>query len=131
MHNSQKNIFGFFTVFVVVFGLFCRWVLFSFTGAGHQAETRMSRIMPKWLIVTNFLFLPGITVIATGPLRIRMTVRFVLGIVMLCSVVILEVSFRKLPVESCAVLAVFLLEVYWIVPKWNARRRRATETGSA
>ena len=129
MSNGGRKTFGALVVFAVAFALFCFWFLFSYTGAGHRAEVRMNAIMPRWLVVANFLVLPCVTAIAAGPLRVRPGLRLVLMTLALPSILILQVSFRKLPIDSCAVLAVLLLEVYWIVPRWNARRRRVGAAG--
>jgi hypothetical protein len=83
----------------------------------------MSAAVPRRLIFANFLLLPCLTAIAAGPLRVRLGLRFVFGALMLFSALILEVTFRRFPLESCGVLAVFLLEVYWVIPK-TARQQQ-------
>lgn len=124
MSNSGLRWSGTFTVFVVAFVLFFLWLLFSFTRAGHRVEVGVSAIVPRWLIFANVLILPCLTAVAAGPLRVRPGLRLVLAALALFSALILEVTFRRFPFQSCGVLAVFLLEVYWIIPKWDARHRR-------
>lgn len=82
----------------------------------------MSAAPQQWLIFANFFILLCLTPISAGPLRVRPG--FVLLTLMLFSVLILEFSFHKAPWESCGVLAAFGLEVYWTIPKWEARHRR-------
>jgi len=84
----------------------------------------MSAVVPRWLILANFFILPCLTAIAGGPVRIRSGLRLVLAALALISVLILGVTFRRFLPQSLGVLAVFLLEVYWIIPKWEARHRR-------
>lgn len=83
----------------------------------------MSAVMPRWLIFANFLILPCLTAIAGGPVRVRPGLRLVLTALALFSVLILEVTFGRFLPQSFGVLVVFLLEVYWIIPKWEARHR--------
>jgi hypothetical protein len=47
---------------------------------------------------------------------------------MFCSIVISEVSFRRFVLGSSVVLAIILIEAYWIIPMWNAHHRRANES---
>jgi len=61
--------------------------------------------------------------LSAGGSRIPLALRLMLGATMLCSALILEISFRRFLMASCGVLAILLVEAYWIIPKWNARHR--------
>jgi hypothetical protein len=124
MSNSDRKTLVAFGVFAVGFALFCFWLVLSYTDAVYRAEVRINDVIPRWLIIANFLVLLCIAPIAAGPLRIRPDLRAVLLTLTLFSVMILVVTFRRYFLESCGVLAVSLLEAYWIIPKWDARHRR-------
>jgi hypothetical protein len=124
--NSGRKTFGALAVLAVGLALFCFWLVFSYTDAGHRAEVRINSVIPGWLIIGNFLVLPCVTAIAAGPLGVRLDLRSVLLMMMLFSGLILEVTFRRYLLESWGVLAVVALEVYWVIPKWGARHRRVS-----
>jgi len=119
-----------YVVFGLIFGLPCIWLLFSSTGPGHRVEATINDIMPGWFIVANFFFAPSLTALAAGALRIRLPLRVALAALTACSILILEISFRRFPLESSLVLAIFLLEAYWIIPKWSGRCRRTPPAGT-
>jgi hypothetical protein len=123
MSNGDRKTLVAFAVFAVGLAFFCLWLVFSYTELGHRAEVRINDVIPRWLIIANFLVLPCVTAIAAGPLRVRLDLLSVLLTLMLFSGLILEVTFRRYLLESCGVLAVFALEVYWVIPKWKARHR--------
>ena len=99
----------------------------SLTQLGHRAEVAINGILPTWLVAINLFLLPCLAALTAGASRIPISLRFSLGVLMFCSIVILDVSFRRFLPGSCAVLAIVLVEAYWIVPKWNARHRHANE----
>jgi hypothetical protein len=74
-------------------------------------------------MVVNLALVPCLMALAAGRWSIPLPLRLALGAMMFCSAVIFEVSFRRFPVVSCVVLAILLLEAYWIIPKWNAKHR--------
>ena len=121
MSSNERINASAFVVFAVVFGLFCLWFLFSLTGPGHRAELKLAGLVPRWFVIANFFILPFAMLFAARALRIPFGLRSMLGALGLFLLIIAEVCYRRFPVESCVVLAVLLLEVYWIIPKWNAR----------
>ena len=70
----------------------------------------------------------GLNRAALGALRGRST--FLLGCfrsmrshALFCSIVVGEVPFGRILPGSLAVLAIVLVEAYWIIPKWDAHHR--------
>ena len=124
---TQRGTVLAYIVLGLAFLLFCVWFVFSLTQLGHRAEATINGLLPDWLVATNLVLLPGLMFLTAGTWRIRTLLRFGFGILMLCSTVILEVSFRRFLLGSCAVLAIVLVEVYWIIPKLNARHGRGIE----
>jgi hypothetical protein len=120
--NRNRTVIAFVT-FGLTFALFCMWLAFSSTQIGHRAEAAINHLLPTRLVAINLLLLPCLTALAAGASRIPVSLRFGSGALMFCSGVILEVSFRRILWGSCGVLAIVLIEAYWIIPKWNARYR--------
>ena len=116
-----------FVVFGLAFVLFCLWLVFSSTQLGHRAENAVNQLLPTWLVAINLFLLPCLVALTAAAWRIQASLRFSFGVVMFCSGVILEASFRRILPGSCAALAIVLAEAYWIIPKWNAHHRRANE----
>jgi hypothetical protein len=58
---------------------------------------------------------------AAGSFHISLPIRSLFLALALCSILLLEVCFRRYLWPSAAALAIFLFEVYWIIPKWNSK----------
>jgi hypothetical protein len=58
--------------------------------------------------------------LTAGASRVPTSLRFSIGILMLCAFVIMEVSFKRILPGSLAVPGIVLAGAYWIVPKWNS-----------
>ncbi len=123
MQNNERNILIAYGIFGLTFGLFCLWFVFSWTGLVHHAEAAIVDFLPGWFLTFNLLLGPCLLAVAAGMRRIPVALRFFLAALMLWSILIFEASFRRYLWASCIVLAVFLLEAYWIIPRWNTRRR--------
>jgi uncharacterized membrane protein YidH (DUF202 family) len=111
-------------VFGLAFVLFCLWLVFSSTQPGHRVEAVIDHLLPTWLVATNLILMPCLGALTAAASRIPVWLRFSFGALMFCSIVISEVSFRRFLLASCVVLAIILVEAYWIIPKWNAHHRR-------
>jgi uncharacterized membrane protein YidH (DUF202 family) len=128
MENTKENRTALaFVAFGLAFVLFCVWLVFSSTQRGHRAEAAIDHLLPTWLVVVNLVLLPCLVALTAGASRIPISLRFSFGALMFCSGVILEASFRRIVLGSCVVLAIVLVEAYWIFPKWNALHRDANE----
>jgi hypothetical protein len=99
--------------------VFCLWLVLP----TRNVEMEMAKHLPPWLAWTNMLFLPFLLAVAAGSSHISLPIRSLFLALALCSLLILESCFRRYPWLSTAALALFLLEVYWIIPKWNSKYR--------
>jgi hypothetical protein len=109
----------FYRLTVGMLVLFCLW----FVLPTHNVEVQMAKHLPLWLAWTNLLFLPFLLAVAAGSSHIPLPIRSFFLALALCSLLILEFSLRRYLWLSAAALALFLLEVYWIIPKWNSKFR--------
>jgi len=122
--NVERNAPLEFWVLGVMLGVFCLWLLFSWTTPGHRAEALMFSILPGWFVVTNLLLAPCFMALAAGPWRIRLPLRLTFAALTLGSIVITEITFGRFLLASFASVGILVLEAYWIIPKWNDRQRR-------
>jgi hypothetical protein len=113
-----------YKAFGLAFGLFCVWFLFSLTQLGHHVEAAIGKTFPAQFVAVNLALLPCLIALTAGAWRIPLFLRFSFGLVMFCSIVMFEVSFRRFLLGSCGVLAIVLVEAYWVIPRSNARHRR-------
>ncbi|MGA2888423.1 MAG: hypothetical protein ABSE51_10255 [Terracidiphilus sp.] len=129
MGNTKKNraVLA-FLMFFLAFVLFCMWLVFSSTQPGHRAEAAINHLLPTWFVAINLLLLPCLGALTAGASRIPVSLRFGFGVLMFCSIVISEVSFRRFLLGSYVVLAIVLIEAYLIIPMWNAHHRRVHES---
>lgn len=123
--NPEPSFFYRLTIIVLVL-FFLLLALSSFTGVARNMEA-VARYLPAWVAWTNLLLIPFLWAIAAGPSRISPPIRLSFFALAICSLLILEICFRRYVWPSTAALVLFLLEVYLIVPKWNSWRRRLSE----
>lgn len=121
MRNTRNNrIVMAFVAFGLAFLLWCLWLVFTSTQLGYRAEGAIDHLLPTWFVASNLLLLPCLGALLAGASHIPIWLRFGFGVLMFCSFVIFEASFGRMLLGSCAVLAIVLVEAYWIIPKWNA-----------
>lgn len=120
--NATEIKSTYYALILVALILFCAWLALSIVGLTDKVEARLAYFMPVWLVWTNLLFAPFIWVIAAGPSRISIRVRFLLLTFSFISLLVLEITFRRYLLPSLAVLLILLLEAYWLIPKWNAKK---------
>lgn len=118
MTVAPRKLFNRLTIAMLV--VFCLWLALP----TRNVEVGMAKVLPQWVVWTNLLFLPFILAVAAGPSRISLPIRSVFIGFVFCSLLLLEVCFRRHFWPSAATLALFLLEVYWVIPKWNAKKER-------
>jgi hypothetical protein len=97
--------------------VFCLWLVLP----THKVEVEMAKHLPAWLAWTNLLVLPFLLAVAAGRSHISLPIRSLFLVLAICSLLILESCFRRYLWPSAAALALFVLEVYWIIPKWNSK----------
>ncbi len=105
----------------LMLAVFLLLVVLSWAGVTYHAEAALANLLPSWLVWTNLLLIPFFCALAAGSFRIPLLLRSMFLALTLCSIVIFEIGFRRYPGPSAAALVLFLLEVYWIIPKWNLR----------
>jgi hypothetical protein len=112
--NPEPLFYRFITIMLV---LFCLWLILP----THNTEMEVAKHLPPWVAWTNLLCLPFLLAAAAGPSHISLPIRSLFLALVFCSLLMLEVTFRRYPWPSATVLVLFLLEVYWIIPKWNSQ----------
>lgn len=130
MSNTKRKTVTIWRVFGLAFALFCGWFAFSWTEPIHHTETLLNGILPSWLVAVNLFLAPCLVAVVAGGTFIPLPIRLTLGAIMFFSVVILEVTFRRFLLASCGVLTIVLVEVYWIIPKWYAKRSTNLQTNA-
>ena len=86
----------------------CLWLLLP----ARNVEMEMAKHLPLWLAWANLLFLPFLLAVAAGRSHISLPIRSLFLALALCSLLILESTFRRYLWPSAAALALVLLEVY-------------------
>jgi hypothetical protein len=124
--TSQNPVSMHYRLTMVMLVLFFLWLALSYAGVTRNVEGAIAKSLPAWSVRANLLLVPFLWAIAAGSFRISFPTRLLCFALALCSLLILVISFRRYLWPSVAVLSLFLLEVYWIIPKWNSRWR---ETG--
>jgi hypothetical protein len=124
MRMNDASLLASLGVLCLTFGLFCLWLVLSVMGLAHPYEARIYGWLPQWLVVLNLLLGPCLMAATAGPWRIAWSTRVFCATLMLCSIFILEISFKRYLIASCLVLALLVIEAYWLIPKWNARNWR-------
>jgi hypothetical protein len=124
MRTNDASLLASLGVLCLTFGLFCLWLILSVMGLAYPYEVRIYGWLPQWLVVLNLLLGPCLMAATAGPWRIAWSTRVFCATLMLCSIFILEVSFKRYLIASCLVLTLLLIEAYWLIPKWNARNWR-------
>ncbi len=114
-----------FWAFGMLLTLFIAWLVFTVTQPGHRAEAEIRTALPEWSVVANLLVAPLLIPIAAGPWHIKARTRVLFTTLTLASLVIAVAAARTLVLPYCLMLLAVLLEVYWLIPKWTARRLRA------
>jgi hypothetical protein len=114
-------------VLVLLFSLFFGWLTFSVTDYSSALTDVLSRRIPGWLAMANWGLSLVLTAICMGPLAMPGYVRITFYALMLLSFVFLPVSLRTHPVVSLSILVLGYAEVYWLIPRWEAKWKREHE----
>lgn len=109
----------------LILALFCAWFVFSLTAPGHHAEDFVRGLLPGWYVAVNLVLVPVLIAVAAAPWRLSFQLRLAVAACSFVSVVLAEIGFRLLLAGSCTMLVVLLIEVYWLIPHWQARHRQA------
>jgi len=126
MHGKYQNARIAMSTLGAAFILFVFWLALSISGITRAFEKDIDRALPAWFVIFAVVLVPLLAGIVAGPWRVNSIIRYSAGVLMLFSIIILEVSFRRYLWLSCAALALLLIETYWILPKWNRGYRSGT-----
>lgn len=102
----------------VSFGL---WFVLSIMGVTRNAEASTAARMPAWAVLLNLALLPFFAPVGAILFKTLPSLRLVSLALLLISIVILEICFRRFLWLSVAALAVLAVELYWIIPKWRIK----------
>lgn len=104
--------------FFATIGLFFVWFGLSVFGVEAKAIRAAHQYLPQWFFFVN-LFLPSVLAAAGAcPLKVPRLLRFVLAILMFCSLSLFVVT-REHQAIGLAMLGFLYLEAYWIIPRWS------------
>jgi hypothetical protein len=132
LRNSHSAGPLFYNLILVMFVMFGLWFVLSVAGVTRNVESAIAAWLPAWSVLANLILIPFLTLIAVGSFEVSPCVRLAFVGLMLISVVIMEICFRRFVWLSTAVLGVLLVEAYWIIPRWrvmhNSGRRQRTSS---
>jgi hypothetical protein len=123
MQGKYQNSRIAMTTLGAAFVLFVFWIALSTLGITRDLEKDIDRALPGWFVILAVVLVPLLAGILAGPWRVISIIRYSAGVLILFSIIILEVCFRRYLWLSCAALALLLIEAYWILPKWNRSYR--------
>ena len=104
--------------------LFFVWLVLFATGVTTSAVEALRPFLPSWFPLLDLALVPVLAFLAAASLPIPPKVRVVCAAVALCAMSAMYLAYRVHPIAYIAILAVFLLEAFFIVPRWNTHRRR-------
>jgi hypothetical protein len=96
--------------------LFAAWMILSSLRVTRSIEQAFDNAVPAPVVVANLILLPFWLIISSAR-RATLIVRVLLGIVFICSIVLMEITFRRYLAWSYIIMAVLFVEVYWVIPK--------------
>ncbi len=99
------------------------WLVLSFTNQTTKFVELLGTFLPPWYATVNLLIAPVLPIFAAGPLRIPPALRLALMVLLLWSISALSLGHGVHPKAYYVSLILVLAEAFWLIPKWNARRR--------
>jgi hypothetical protein len=111
----------------LIAGLYFVWLISSMSPMGRLVAEGLSRRVPGWLALLSWALCPLLAAILMGPLDVQVYVWVPLYAVLLISLVFFAVSFHYHPIISVSILVLGYFEVYWLLPKWQAKWNRDHE----
>ena len=101
----------------ILLGIFCVLTILSATGITTRAETAVSHRIPTWVVTGNLFLAPVLLLAATKRTMTGQSSRLLLVALLLISIALLEICFRRNLWGSAVALFVLLVEAYWVVPR--------------
>ena len=99
------------------------WLALLATNETAKAVEAVRGLLPHWFPGVNLFLAPLLAALATTSSPIPALCRFSAIFLMLCSFSALYLSYTVHPAGYILTLVIIIIELYWIIPKWNARRR--------
>lgn len=106
-----------------IVGIFFVWLALAATRQTYRAVEALRDFLPLWFPFANLVAFPLIPLLGGGAWRIPPFVRAFLYLLWLCSGSALYLSYENYPLAALAVVVLSYIEVYWVIPKLNARIR--------
>jgi hypothetical protein len=112
------------SMFVIgVGGLQIAWFVLLISNRITMAVEVVRGYLPSWFPTVNLVLTPLLIWCAAGPSPISLSARFAITVLAFCSFSALYLAYATHPGAFLAVLALIGIEVFLIIPAWNARRR--------
>jgi hypothetical protein len=95
---------------------------------GRRLADFLSRHVPGWFAMVSFALSPFLIAICVGPLPLPAYFLVPLYVLTLLSLVFFAVSFHFHPLVSVLILILGYVEVYWLIPQWEAKWKKEHES---
>ncbi len=123
MNNQERRTTRIMWSFVLLAAVYVFWLLFTLVPTFRDAQTHVSALLPRWYVVVNLVLVPVLFGLAATPRRISFPVRFMLCALAMASLIVADLAASVFVGANFAMTVVLLIEAYWLIPKWKARRR--------
>lgn len=109
---------------VAMGAVFFVWLALFALGLTTRAVEAARPLLPPWFPTVNLYAALILVFLTAGSLPIRPVARLVCEVLALCSVSAMYLAYALHPTEYVIAMAIFLVEVFVVVPLWNRRRHR-------
>lgn len=104
--------------------LFLVWLALLASGLTTAAINPLRPSLPGWFPTLSLVLLPVLAFISGASSPIRVEMRLLAWVLTLCCMSAMYLSYHVHPVAYLVVLALFLIEAFVVVPRWNGYRHR-------
>ena len=106
----------------LIFGLYLLYRISIMVPVGRAVADALLQRVPEWLAISSWALCPLLAALLMGPLDIPAYAWMPLYGALLVSLIFYAVSFHFHPFFAAAILLAAYLEIYWLLPKWEAKR---------
>jgi len=110
---------------VGIFLAFVAWICLEAAGAVPERVKWIAVGLPEWAFAVNIGLAPILAGLASSNIAIRAELRLLSFILLLVSISMFGLCYRRHPVITLIIGAFLYLEAFWIIPRWNARHRNS------
>jgi hypothetical protein len=100
------------------------WLIFLIFPYGRAAADTLSGKVPAWLAIANWCVSILLIAVCGGPIEIRALFLIPLYAFLVLSLMLLAVLLHSHLFISLFILCLAGVEMYWLIPKWEANRKR-------